>query len=117
MPFERIKPISESSVTCILKVKTGFISLPLDVEVEIVETSPPNSMVTLLKSKCMGGIVGINQRATFTLTQVSEDKTEVDCKIEEEGMGIILRTILLWRVKAHARDAFIGLEERLKQWV
>lgn len=117
MPFERMRPQSEKSVRALLRVGVGFISLPMDVEVEVVNTSPPESMVTVLKSKGMGGIVWINQRATFTLTPVSEGKTEVACKIEEDGMGIMVRLFLLWRVRTVAQDAFKGLNARLKRWV
>ena len=116
MPFERIKPLSEKSVRALLKVRMGFISLPMDVEVEIVEASPPETMVTVLKARGMGGIIWLKQRATFTLVPVGDDKTEVSCKIGLEGMSIIVRTFLLRLVKSFALDSFTGLEERLRKW-
>lgn len=116
MPFERMRPLTEKSVRALLKVKMGFISMPMDVEVEVTQTSPPESMITMLRSKAMGGIVWINQKATFNLESVGEDKTRVSCKIEDDGMGIIVRLFLLWRVKAISREAFTALEERLSQW-
>jgi carbon monoxide dehydrogenase subunit G len=116
MPFEKMRPLTEKSVRALLKVKMGFISMPMDVEVEVTQTSPPESMITMLRSKAMGGIVWINQKATFTLTPISEDKTEVACQIADDGMGIIVRLFLLWRVKTVSQEAFDGLEERLRQW-
>lgn len=116
MPFEKMRPLTEKSVRALLKVKMGFISMPMDVEVEVTEASPPESMITMLRSKAMGGIVWINQKATFTLTPVDEGKTEVSSKIEDDGMGIIVRLFLLWRVKTVSQEAFNGLEERLSQW-
>ncbi len=116
MPFERMRPLSESSVSALLRVKMGFISLPMAVEVEITDASPPERMVTVLKSKGMGGMVWLRQRATFSLALVGEGKTEVTCKIAEEGMGILVRMFLLPRVKTFARESFNGLEERLRRW-
>jgi len=117
MPFERMRPITEKSVRALLRVKMGFISLPMDVEVEIVEASAPELLVTVLNSKGMGGLINLKQRATFKLVPVDENKTEVDCNIVAEEMGIIVRIFLLWRVRTVARDSFQGLEERLNQWV
>lgn len=116
MPFERMRPLSEKSVRALLRVRIGFISLPLDVEVEVVDASPPESMFTVLKSKGMGGLVWLNQKATFTLTPVTEGETEVACKIISEGMGPLVRVFLLRRVRIFAQNAFNRLEELLKQW-
>jgi len=116
MPLERMKPQSEKSVRALLRVKMGLISLPLDVEVEIVDASPPTLLVTTLRAKGMGGVIWLNQRSTFTLTSISEGKTEVACKIAEEGMAILLRVFFLKGIKDFAGDAFSKLEERLRQW-
>ena len=117
MPFERIRPKSEKSVQALLKVKMGFITLPMDVEVDIVEASAPEKLVTILNSKGMGGLINLKQKATFQLIPAGEDKTTVDCHIEAEKIGILVRLFLLWRVKSVARDSFQGLEERLNKWV
>jgi hypothetical protein len=73
-------------------------------------------MVTALKAKGMGGLAWINQKSTFNLAQVDENKTEVTCRIEAEDMARLLRWFFLPRVKSFARDAYKNLEERLKQW-
>ena len=116
MPFERMKPISERSIQALLRVKIGFINLPLNVEVEIADISPPESLATVLKAKCMGGLVCLNQRSIFTLRPINEVKTEVDCKIVEEGMSVLFRIFLLWWVKRYARDTFNSIEARLREW-
>jgi len=117
MPFERMRPTSEKSVQALLRVKMGFISLPMDVDVEIVKASPPELLVTILNSRGMGGLINLKQKATFKLIPKDEDKTTVDCKIVAEEIGIIVRMFLLWRVRAIAWDSFQGLEERLNKWV
>jgi len=116
MPFERIKPLSEKSVRALLKVKMGFISLPMNVMVEIVEATPPESLVTVLEARGMGGIIWLKQRATFKLASAGEAKTEVACKIALEDMGAIVKIFLLRKVKTFARDSFTGLEDRLRKW-
>jgi hypothetical protein len=117
MSFERMKPLNESSVSALLRVKMGFMSLPMFVNVEVKETSAPEHMVALINSKGMGGIIQIKQKATFTLTQVDEGNTEITCNIDDDGMGILIRVFLLWRIKTVARDTFNRIEELLTQWV
>ena len=95
----------------------GFISLPMNVEMDIIDVSPLESLATVLKTKGMRGMVWLNQKATFRLTMMGEGKTEVACKTVEEGMSTLLRVFLLWKVKSFAEGAFKSLEERLRQWV
>jgi carbon monoxide dehydrogenase subunit G len=116
MPLERLVPQSATKIQALLRVKMGFISLPMDVEVEIVNMSPPVSMEIVIKAKGVRGIIWLNQRATFILTPISEGETEIACKLAEEGMATLLRLFLLPTVKSFARDTFNNLEERLKKW-
>lgn len=116
MPFERIEILSDRSFRALLRIKMGFISLPMNVEMSIMSVSPPESLVTVLKTKGMLGMVWLNQKATFRLTMIEDGKTEVACKTVEEGMATLLRVFLLWKVKSFAEDAFKSLEERLRQW-
>jgi len=116
MPFERCNIHSQTEFSALLRTKMAFVSLPMQVEINIVDIVPPESLGTILKAKGMGGIVWINQKSTFTLTPIDEGKTEVDCKIVAEGMASLLRMFFLPKVKSFAGDAFKNLEERLRQW-
>ncbi len=116
MPFERCNIRSQTEFSALLRMKVAFISLPMQVEMNMVDIVPPEKMNTILTSKGMGGIIWINQRSTFTLTSAGEGKTEVNAKIVAEGMTPLLRIFALPMVKSFARDAFKNLEERLKQW-
>lgn len=115
MPFEQMNIHSQNSFSGLLRMKMAFISVPMKVEMELLDIVPPLKMNTKLKAKGMGGIAWINQKSTFSLKSVGENKTEVDAKIIAEGMAPVVR-ILLPKVKSFARDAFKNLEERLRQW-
>jgi len=116
MPFERCNIHSQNEFSAILRVKIAFISLPMQVEIKIVDIVPPETLNTILKAKGMGGIVWLDQKSTFKLMPIDEDKTEIDAKIVAEGMSPLIRAFLLPMVKSFARDSLKNLEERLRQW-
>jgi carbon monoxide dehydrogenase subunit G len=115
MPFEQMNIHSQTTFSGLLRMKMAFISVPMKVEMELMDIVPPEKMNTLLRAKGMGGIAWINQKSTFNLTPVDENKTEVDARIVAEGMSPAVR-LMLPRVRSFARDAFKNLEERLRQW-
>ena len=116
MPFEKMEIKNPRSFGALLKVKIGPITLSMQAQGDIVDIVPPESVVTVLKARGMGGLVWLNQRAIFTLTPVAEGKTEINCEVADEGMAPLLRTLLSWKVKSFTEEAFKGLEERLRQW-
>ena len=116
MPFERCNIRSETAFSALLRMKVAFVSLPMDVDMNIVDIVPPETLNTELKAKGMGGMVWINQKSTFALKSVGEDKTEVTATIVAEGMAPVLRLFFVPMVKKFAAASFKSLEERLKQW-
>ena len=116
MPFERMEILSEKNFRALLRIKMGFISLPMKVNIEIADISAPESLVTLIKAKGMRDMVWLNQKSTFKLTKIGEGKTEIACELEEEGMASLLRMLFLPKVRSFAGDAFKSFEERLRQW-
>ncbi len=116
MPFERMQVKSEKKVQALLKAKAWFISLPMDVEIEIMNISPPDLLVSTLKGKGMKGIVWLRQRSNFMLKQISEEQTEVSCTVEDDGMAIILKLFMSGQVKAFTAEAFDKIEKLLQQW-
>lgn len=116
IPFEGMQFADERSFSAILRMKMGFITLPVRIKMEIIDMVKLESIVTTLQARGLGGLVWFNQKATFTLTTVDESKTEVASKMEAEGMAFLLRTLLLWKVKGFARETLDGLEVLLKQW-
>ena len=116
MPFERMEVLSEKNFRALLRIKVGFISMPMKVNMEIVSIAAPESLVTVIKAKGIRGMIWLDQKSTFKLTKIGENKTEIACELEEEGMSPILRMFLLPMVKSFAKDAFNKFEERLRQW-
>ncbi len=116
MPFERCNIRSETAFSALLRMKVAFVSLPMDVDMNIVNIVPPETLNTELKAKGMGGLVWINQKSTFALKSVGEGKTEVKATIVAEGMAPILKLFFIPLVKKFAADSFKNLEERLRQW-
>ena len=104
------------SFSAILRMKISFITLPMEVDIEIVDIVPSESLSTILRAKGLGGVAWLNQRSAFKLTPVDESRTEIDAEIFSEGMSSLLRVVFMPKVKKIARDSFKSLEERLKQW-
>jgi carbon monoxide dehydrogenase subunit G len=116
MPFERCDIHSQTEFSALLRMKMGPITLPMQVEIKIVDIVSPESLNTILKAKGMGGIVWINLKSIFKLTAIDGGKTEVDAKIFAEGMSPLLRLLFLPKVRSFARNSYKFLEERLRQW-
>ena len=116
MPFERCNIRSETAFSALLRMKVAFISMPMDVDMNIVDIVPPETLNTELKAKGMGGLVWINQKSTFALKTVGGNKTEVTATIVAEGMAPILKFFFVPMVKKFAGESFKNLEGRLKQW-
>ena len=104
----------ERSFVAMVRAKIGPIGLPLDMVGEVV--SPTNPMEFMIKFRGQGGIIWLNQKATFTLTPINEGKTEVMCQVDAEGMATLLKTLLMWRIRSFANEILQSFETRLRQW-
>ncbi len=116
MPFESMELVDEKNYFALLKIGIGCIALPVRVQIEITDIFEPESLVTILKARGMGGMVWLNQKATFTLTSLSESKTQVTCNLVAQGMARLLRIFFLWRVKSFAQGSLENIEALLRQW-
>jgi len=116
MPFERCNIHSQTEFSALLRIKVGPIRLPMQVQINIVDIVPPESLNTILDAKGMGGVAWIKQKVTFRLSPVGENKTEVDSKTFTEGISPILKLLFLPIVKGFVVDSYKLLEERLRQW-
>ena len=115
--LERINIIDENRFMALLKVRLGFISLPLFIDGEFVDMSRPEFLSATVKARGMKGVVWLNQKLNITLTPVYEAKTEITCKLMAEGMQILLRLMLLRMVKRTAGDMLDNIKECLEQSV
>jgi len=116
IPFEGMQFADERSFSAILRMKMGFITLPVRVKMEIIDIVKLETLVTTLQARGLGGLVRFNQKATFTLTPVDESKTEISVKMEAEGMAPLLKIFLLWKVKSFASESLDSVGVLLKEW-
>ncbi len=116
MPFESMELVDEKNFVARLKIGIGFIAVPMRVQIGITDIFEPESLVTILKARGMGGMVWLNQKATFTLTSLSESKTQVTCNLVAQGMARLLRVFFLWKVKSFVQDSLDNIEALLRQW-
>ena len=117
MPFERMEVLSEKKFHALLRIKMGFISLPMNATIEIEDIRTPEFLVTVIKAKGMRNMVWLNMKSTFKLAEVGESKTRIVCELEEEGIAPLLRMFFLPMVKSFSGNAFKSFEERLRQWI
>lgn len=99
-----------------LKVRMGFIALPMHVKMEIIDILEPETLVTVLKGRGVGGMVWLNQKASFTLTSIDEGKTELACKWMVKEMGSLVRMLLLWKVKSFVTAALDSIKDLVEEW-
>jgi len=116
MPFEGIQFADERTFSALLRVRIGSIALPMRVTIEIVDIEKLETIAANIKATGIWGLVWFNQKATFTLTTVEENNTEVTATIVAEGMAFLLRTLLLWKVKSFANDSLHSVERFLREW-
>ena len=116
IPFEGIQFADERSFAALLKIKIGFITLPMQAKMDIVDIVEPETLVTTLNMRGMQGLVWLNQKSTFSLTAIDENKTEVAGKLAAEGIAPLLRLFLLWKVKSFARESLDNVADLLVQW-
>jgi len=112
----RFMPIDQNNFIAVMKVKLGFITLPMSVEGRITESNEPTSWTAVIQTKAMGGIIWLKQKASFVLTQVDEDTTEINSKMIAEGMSLPIRVFLLGKVRQVASETLDEFGRLLKQW-
>ena len=116
MSFEAMQFTNERAFSALLRLRIGFIALPMHVKVEIVNIEKFETIEAKIRAKGMGELIWFNQRVSFTLMAINKSKTEVTAEIVNERMALVLRTLLLWKVKNFARETLDRLEVLLRQW-
>ena len=115
LPLEKMNAVSETTAYAVLRLRLAFISLPLNVKVELVDISPPSSLGSKIWVK-KRVIKLVALKVTFTLRPVDEGKTEVVCTAMEDGR----RTMLGWLVRGQQRSftegMFDSIRARLEQF-
>jgi len=113
--MERVKILDQDNFSALVRVKAGLFKLKMYLIGEIVEVSPPKSLVVIIKLKSMCAIIQLSQRVIFLLSSVDEGNTEVTCQVVMEKIAPFFFTILLRWIRAMAEDTLHGIKAYLGQ--
>lgn len=116
IPFEQVQFTDERGFSALLRLKVGSLTFPTKVTVAILNMVEPETFVAKISLTGMGGIIQLDQIASFDVKGSNNAPTEVAAKLEAERMSPLLQTFLLWKVKSFARDSLNNVERLLKDW-
>jgi len=116
IPFEQIQFSDERGFSALLGLKMAFLTLPVNVRLEITDMVEPETFAARIKLRGMAGIVQVDKSARFEVKYLDDEKTEVRVKLEAMRMSLPLRTVFLWKVKSFARDSLDSVECLLREW-
>lgn len=115
--LERMQIIDENNFAGVVRVRIGFISLPMHLRIKLVDISSPRSLTAKVIARTKPGIFTITEETRITLTLISEGKTEVGTKAAVEEMGTLPRLLLLWKIRSFAEDILDGIKRCLEKWL
>jgi hypothetical protein len=113
----KMKVLDENNFRAELKMKVfGFFPMTFYVRGEMTDITPPSSIATNLKTASKWNLITMLLKVKFDMSPVGENKTEVLCTSEAEGIPSALRWIAKGQVKSQSKDIFTNIEKRLRQW-
>ncbi|MBI4319315.1 MAG: hypothetical protein HY675_12565 [Chloroflexi bacterium] len=112
--LERIDIIDSEHFDALLRVKLGFINVPMAVNGQIADSVHLESLTAKLRIRFVKDLIKLNQSTTFTLSAVDEGQTHVACRVMIEGMGPLL-TLFSGKVKASAEEIISGTQAYLER--
>ncbi|MFH0914258.1 MAG: hypothetical protein V1849_03100 [Chloroflexota bacterium] len=107
LPLEQMDVVSETTFRAILQWRVAGVNLPLKVKVSLDEINPPGSLgATIQATK---GVINQTVKVKFTLSKISEKKTQVVCTASGGGGGA-----MGWLVKGQQQNFTGGMFESLE---
>lgn len=113
LPLEEMNILNQTTFYAVLRWRLGFISIPLNLKVKLVDILAPHSLGSVIW--VTRGIIQLGLRATFTLRPVNEAKTEVICSATEEGKESIMGRIMRRWERSFAEEVFNSIRVRLEK--
>jgi len=117
--LSRMKVLDENNFRADLLVKVfGFFPMPMKLQGEMTDMSPPDTMGVKLTMSGLGGFLKSVMAVNFRTTAVSDDKTEVHnwaTLLEFKPAFIAWSTMFI--VKGQAKDIFNGIRNKLNDWI
>ena len=115
LPLEKMNIVNETTAYAVLRWRLGFISLPLNLKLELVDISPPSLLGSKIWVK-KRAIQLASLKVEFTLRPIDKDKTEVICTGMEEDRGTIAGWLVRGQQRSFAEDMFDSIKARLEQF-
>jgi len=113
MPVEQMDIVSDTTIVAVLRVKVGFIEVPVDLKVEVADITPMQSLSTLVNASKRG--IKSTLRVSFALAAVTEDETSVACTAVEEASSPVMR-LMRWQQRRFAGEIFASIKDRLERF-
>lgn len=113
LPVEKVDIVNEWLFYANLKLRLGFVGLPLKLKVELVDISPPSSFGTRIWIRA--GIMRFVMAVTFSLQSANGGKTEVICTAKDEGEQAISKWAFVGQRRRFASNVFDSVMARLQQ--
>jgi carbon monoxide dehydrogenase subunit G len=114
-----MKVFDENNFRADLLVKVlGFFPMPMKLQGEVTDMSPPDTMSVKLTMSGLGGFIKSVMAVNFRTTAVGDDKTEVHnwaTLLKLEPAIIVLGSMFI--VKGQAKDIFNGIRKKLDDWI
>jgi hypothetical protein len=115
--MEQMKYKDETHFSAVLRAKVAFITLPMSLQGEMADISPPTSLAIVLGLKGLGGVINVRQKVSYSLSAVDSNRTEVLCRCSLEKMGGLMKLLLAPFAKNFAGQVFENTEDLLKKFV
>jgi len=112
MPVEQMDIVNETTFLAVLKLKWGFVEIPLRLKVQAVDISPIGSLSTLVTAG--KGQFQASLKVSFALTAVKEDRTSVVCTATEDA-GSKLMWLLKGQQRSFAGRMFDSIRQELER--
>jgi hypothetical protein len=115
----KMKVLDENNFRADLLVKVfGFFPMPMKLQGEMTDMSPPDTMSVKLTMSGFGGFLKSVMAVSFRTTAVGDDKTEVHnwaTLLEFKPAFILWASMFI--VKGQAKDIFNGIQKKLNDWI
>lgn len=104
LQLERMQIMDENNFAGIVKVRMGFIRLPLHLKIQLADVASPSSLIAKVIAKTKPAMLTITEETKIVLTPINDNQTEVVAKASVGEMGPLLRPLLFWKVRSFAQD-------------
>lgn len=111
LQLERMQIMDENNFAGVVKMRMGFIRLPLHLKIQLVDVAAPSSLTAKVVAKTKPAMLAITEETKIVLTPINNSQTEVMAKASVGEMGPLLRLLLFWKIRSFAQDVLGGIRK------